>query len=401
MQKFPGPGLNEGIRNQSAHYWIVSRCPHTPHVDAQRPVFLRLRKLMASEEKSVNLLAMTGTTGHSMLNNIPTIFSKLLIDLVSEMGFHPSALLRGTGVELSAIADLEARINLDQQVAIYQNAIRVSGKGGLGLLQGQRMRLNYLGIVGYAIQTSANLGQALRTLVNYSSISGALMDFQLQAHGDLQVLAATNISVRGDVKRHVLEEHLVTVDRILKTITGGKFSPVRVTFDYPRPAWASLYTQIFNCHVDFGMPANAYEFKTSTLDMEVVLADPVTARACQQKCEEIVGQMSSAGSQVNQIRQLILMLPCRSRNLVSVAGEMNISPRSLRRRLAAVGATFQGLLDEVRLELALQYLKNTRLPAEEIASLLGFSDGASFRHAFRKWTGSPPSKFRSTQDVKK
>ena len=353
---------------------------------------------MVSEAKCVNLLATTGTAGHGMQNNIPTIFSKILLDLLAEMGFHPSALLRGTGVELSAIADLEARINLDQQIAIYQNALRVSGKAGLGLLQGQRSGLNYLGIVGYAIQTSANLGQALRTLVNYSSISGALMDFHLQAHGDLQVLSVTNISARGDVRRHMLEEHLVTVDRILKTITGGKFSPTRVTFDYPRPAWASLYAQIFNCHIDFDMPANAYEFKTSMLDMDVVLSDPVTARACQQKCQEIISQMSSAGSYVNQIRQLILMLPCRSRNLVSVAEEMNISSRSLRRKLATEGVTFQGLLAEVRLKLHCSLSKMQSFPSEEIASLLGFSDGASFRHAFGKWTGSPPSSFRSTRD---
>lgn len=397
MDAYPVSCQQGDRRHPHLHFRKDSRRSLTPGVDVPQIDILRLRTLVASEAKCINLLAMTGTAGHGMHNNIPSIFSKLLLDLLSEMGFHPSAVLRGTGVELSAIADLEGRINLDQQIAIYQNAIRVSGKAGLGLLQGQRMGLNYLGIVGYAIQTSANLGQALRTLVNYSSISGALLDFQLEAHGDLHVLSATNISVRGDVRRHVLEEHLVTVDRILKTITGTKFSPTRVTFDYPRPAWAPLYAQIFNCHVDFDMPANAYEFKTSMLDMDVVMSDPVTARACQQKCEEIIGQMSSAGGHVNQIRQLILMLPCRSRNLVSVAAEMNISPRSLRRRLAAEGATFQGLLDEVRLELALQYLKNTKLPVEEIASLLGFSDGASFRHAFGKWTGSPPSSFRATR----
>ena len=52
------------------------------------------------------------------------------------MGFHPSALLRGTGVELSAIADLEARINLDQQIAIYQNAIVYREKAGLDYCRG-------------------------------------------------------------------------------------------------------------------------------------------------------------------------------------------------------------------------------------------------------------------------
>jgi hypothetical protein len=182
MEKFPVLGRKGRGRNRSIHIKTVSWSSRAPGVDARRSAFIPFQKLMASEAKCVNLLASTGEARQSMQNGIPTIFSKLLLDLLAEMGFHPSALLRGTGVELSAIADLEARINLDQQIAIYQNAMRVSGKGGLGLLQGQRMGPNYLGIVGYAIQTSANLGQALRTLVNYSSISVSLMDFQIQAH---------------------------------------------------------------------------------------------------------------------------------------------------------------------------------------------------------------------------
>jgi hypothetical protein len=100
MENFPGLGRKGGGRNQSVHIRTASLCSQTPGGDARRSAFMRLRKLMASEAKCVNLLATTGTADHGMQNNIPTIFSKLLIDLLSEMGFHPSALLRGTGVEL-------------------------------------------------------------------------------------------------------------------------------------------------------------------------------------------------------------------------------------------------------------------------------------------------------------
>ena len=63
---------------------------------------------------------------HNQQNNIPVVYVKLLLDFLAEHGFHASAILRGTGVELSAVADPEYRININQQNAIYGNAERIS-----------------------------------------------------------------------------------------------------------------------------------------------------------------------------------------------------------------------------------------------------------------------------------
>jgi AraC-like DNA-binding protein len=70
------------------------------------------------------------------------------------------------------------------------------------------------------------------------------------------------------------------------------------------------------------------------------------------------------------------------------------STRSLYRRLAESGVAFQSLLDEVRCSMAQEFLSLTPLPIEEIAHRTGFSDAASFRKAFKRWTGQPPSAWR-------
>ena len=130
------------------------------------------------------------------------------------------------------------------------------------------------------------------------------------------------------------------------------------------------------------------------LDLSVVFADPATAAACEKRCKALIGNMTQAGSFVDQIRQVILMLPCESRNLTCVAEEMNMSSRSLRRKLSVEQTSFQILLDEIRLKLALDYLKTTELTLEDISPLLGFSDASNFRQAFKKWTGQAPAMFR-------
>ena len=56
---------------------------------------------------------------------------------------------------------------------------------------------------------------------------------------------------------------------------------------------------------------------------------------------------------------------------------------------------FQGVLDELRMYVAVKYLRDTALTIEDIAGAVGFSEGASFRHAFHRWTHTSPHEFRS------
>ena len=76
------------------------------------------------------------------------------------------------------------------------------------------------------------------------------------------------------------------------------------------------------------------------------------------------------------------------------ASALNMTSRTLRRKLDEEQITFSEISTDVRSSLATEYLKTTKLSTEDIAGLLGFSDAANFRHAFKKWTGKAPSAFR-------
>jgi len=77
-----------------------------------------------------------------------------------------------------------------------------------------------------------------------------------------------------------------------------------------------------------------------------------------------------------------------------VARKLNMSPRTLARRLANEGLSFASVLDEMRRELARRYLEDPRLPISQVAWLLGFQEAAAFTHAVRRWTGQTPSEIR-------
>ena len=84
--------------------------------------------------------------------------------------------------------------------------------------------------------------------------------------------------------------------------------------------------------------------------------------------------------------------PCTS--LEQVAGRLHRSARTLRRHLQELNTSFQQLLDEVRFDQARHLLMQTELPIYLIAEQLGYSETASFRHAFQRWSGQTPSLYR-------
>ena len=74
-----------------------------------------------------------------------------------------------------------------------------------------------------------------------------------------------------------------------------------------------------------------------------------------------------------------------------------MSPRTLSRNLAEEGTSFAEILDELRAALAKRYLRDETLPVTEIAWLLGYSEVSSLTHAFKRWTGMTPRRYRSSQ----
>ena len=82
-------------------------------------------------------------------------------------------------------------------------------------------------------------------------------------------------------------------------------------------------------------------------------------------------------------------------NFDNVARELNMSSKTLERRLAALGTTFSSLLDDIRSGLAKRYLSDTDLRLEQITYLTGYSEPAALVRAFRRWTGTTPMQFRA------
>lgn len=111
----------------------------------------------------------------------------------------------------------------------------------------------------------------------------------------------------------------------------------------------------------------------------------------------LIAKLTSKGHFIDDVRMLLLARPGFFPDIDYVAEKLDMSARTLRRRLNGEGTNYRDLLDEIRFGLAREYLGGTRLPMAEIAHLLGYGESGNFSHAFRRWSGCSPMQWRAAQ----
>ena len=150
---------------------------------------------------------------------------------------------------------------------------------------------------------------------------------------------------------------------------------------------------MFGGPIEFRQDACGYEHALD--DGQARLADPRSHAMAREMCEQLLDEINRAGGVAADIRRILIEQPGRYPSIEAIAGRLSMYPRSLRRKLQAEGTSYRDLLAEVRMRLATEYLRKTRMTNEEIAGRLGYSDAANFRHAFIRWTGKSPTEFRN------
>jgi AraC-like DNA-binding protein len=124
------------------------------------------------------------------------------------------------------------------------------------------------------------------------------------------------------------------------------------------------------------------------------MAHPMTSTLVQETCDRLIGQARTGSGVSGSVYRTLMDNPGEFPGMEAVAALLNMTSRTLRRRLEAEGTSFQGIVDDVRARLAREYLQTTAMSVLDIAMLLGFTDAASFRKALKRWTGKAPAEFR-------
>ena len=324
----------------------------------------------------------------------PSIYSRLFLDVLNAENIESSKVLEGTGLSIDQLVDTTGYISVAQQIRIYANAAKLSRHPAVGLVNGQKVMPHHHGVWGYAMQTAANLGQAIRIFNQYFDIVGPIARQVLLVESDMARWRSVEILAVEPARRIGIEEMISGNFNLCKQLTNGTFQLRQLKLDYPAPPGCEVYEELFQCPVLFGQDAIEMQFDASLLNLKLRSADFESERICEKRCRELLSRLGNGEGIVDQVRRIIYENPCDRREIDSVASELNMSVRTLRRHLKLAETSFRQVQQEVVQELAVDYLRSTTLSIGEIAFLLGYSEASNFRHAFKQWTGRTPSSFR-------
>jgi len=175
---------------------------------------------------------------------------------------------------------------------------------------------------------------------------------------------------------------------------GAAFAARELWVTHAPPDDANAYPQIFGCPVRFGQCENRLVFDPAWLDGEASLGNEMTNAAVIKICDSLLDEFDLRIGLVGKVRRILFANRVRTVNFDDVANRLNMSPRTLRRKLLAENTSYRRIVDDLRRDLAIKYLRDTDLTVDDIGYSLGFSDVGGFRNAFRRWTQAAPSRFR-------
>jgi AraC-like DNA-binding protein len=324
----------------------------------------------------------------------PHSIAAIVAELVKE-GVDATVVLEGAGLSKSQLDAQTTKISYRQLDIVIRNALRLSRSRAIALRAGLRMHITSYGMYGYALLSSATHAEARDFAARYVRVVGPFCDFRVAYDGARVQVAFEPLhwpnpteDVHHFAVEFALSAHLTTIrDRV-----GGGFGFSRVSLDYPAPAHAADYESLYKCPVIFEQRHCGYEHNRE--EGPSMLADPRTHAMAREICEQLLDDVNRAGGVAADIRQILIEHPGQYPSIERIAEKLQMYPRALRRKLEAEGTSYRDLLGEVRMRLAIEYLRKTEMTNEEIATRLGYSEAANFRHAFLRWTGKNPSEFR-------
>ena len=263
----------------------------------------------------------------------------------------------------------------------------------LGLRCGRSINLSKLGVLAMGLQASPTLGEALALTLRHPWSAGFFVSLHV-GPGPGQDLRAEPLPGGADLMPFLTDNLFAAMVALRRRIAGEDYAPQRVELVHPVDGDARGYEDFFRCPVQFDAPRNRLLTSQAWLERPLPTGHLSTWHLARDMLDRMAREHVRLPPLAQAVDRILRQGMPRPPAPAALAGRFNVSERSLRRKLAELGLSYELLLDRVRHARAEELIRNPALSLTQVADQLGFTDVRAFRRAFRRWTGHSPSEAR-------
>lgn len=320
-------------------------------------------------------------------NYVAAAYVRLLYDYLESQGVEAETLL---GAPTVLAEDGLEKVPL----AFWRRSLEIASQHldepALGLAVARTITARHFDVLGYVVSHCGTLGEALARLERYHRLVYDVNPARVATVGD-------SLEVRWGVERGrpgalVDETGVAAVVQFIRNLVGRDLPVEAVHFVNPEPADPAPYQAFFGAEVRFDCAWTVLRIPLTYLALPLGAPDPGLVDILDRQAQSLLERQPRAGSPHDA--DLVRLMREGRPTLEALAERYHVSARTMQRRLAEQGETFQAVLQRVRYQLAREYLADGRLELTEVAALLGYSEHSAFTRAFRQWAGVGPKRWR-------
>ena len=320
-------------------------------------------------------------------------YLRLINQILLEEGHDTASWIAHAGIKKEDLLDPNGFISFEQIEKLLSDEEIVASFNYIGLLLGQKLTMSAHGIVGHLAMAGKTYLDGLKLFERFTKIRTQLICLRLELSDDFLIINF-DTNVEHSLLHHILADSALSGSyHLISQFVGDSHAVHSVEFNYAQPEDLSLHKACFDCPMVFGSRLRIL-INIDAVSQVSISSNPVLLKTAQQQCEMIFNELNNPDSITDRVFALLQATPEYCFNQLQLAECLNMSSRTLRRKLADERSHYQQLVDRAQQMQAKSYLENTEWSIDEIADLMGYSDASSFNKAFIRWQGCSAANYR-------
>lgn len=319
----------------------------------------------------------------------------VLFEYLDKQGISKNEFFSGIGLDPAIMGHPDRRVPLYNLETIFTRTYEATGDRHFGLHYGEMIQKGPANILNYIMMNCGTIEETLKKYCRYEIIQDDISKTDYRCEGGTCYVSIVIRYGSPFFRQQYLESKCASMVYYAKQLSGVDLALKEVRFTHEPFGDASEYARIFRCPVRFGCEENLIILPQSDLAIRVREPNRDLLLVFEKHAKDLQSQLCRRNTFSAKVGKCIIQnIPGIIPTIEEIAGRLELSVRSLQQKLKEEGSSYRSIVDSVRMDMAINLLRDRAMSIADIAFVLGFSEPCVFHRNFKKWTRSTPAQYR-------